>query len=65
MSGSASPSSQKEFDDEPVFRLLVSYFGGDHARAVGEVIPLLREGRTLKDACEVIITSNGFEKSFY
>jgi hypothetical protein len=65
MSGSANPSSHQEFDEEPVFRLLVSYFGGDRIRTIEEVVPLIEEGRTLKDACEVVIASGGFEVSFY
>jgi len=63
--GRAYPFSHEEIDEEPVFRLLVSYFSGDRARAVAEVAPLLKEGRTLKDACEVVIASGGFEISFY
>lgn len=65
MCATDSSSSHNDFDDEPVFRLLVSYFDGDRHRAVAEVAPLLEEGRSLKDACELVIASNGFEVSFY
>jgi len=55
----------QEYDDESVFRLLCSYLKGDRARAVAEVSAIIAEGKSLKDACEIIIASGGFEASFY
>jgi len=54
-----------DFESEPVFRLLCSYFGGDRARAVAEIVPLMEKGKSLNMACEIVIASNGFERSFY
>jgi len=56
---------EAEYEAEPVFRLLVSYLDGDRERALAEVRPLVEVGRTVKDACEVVIASRGFETSFY
>jgi hypothetical protein len=55
----------QEYDDKPVLKLLCSYLKGDRLRAVAEVSALMAEGRSLKDACEVVIASSGFEESFY
>ena len=54
----------KEFDDEPLFVLLCSYFNNDRERAAREVLPLIDEGHSLKDACDIVINSHGFERSF-
>jgi len=56
---------QGDFDCEPVFRLLKSYFNGDRALAIAEVSPIMEGGRSLKEACEIVIASHGFERSFY
>lgn len=53
------------FEVEPLFGLLVSYLGGDRARALAEVRELIAEGRSLREACEVVIASGGYEASFY
>jgi hypothetical protein len=57
--------AKEDYDAEPVFRLLVSYFDGDRERAISEVRALVETGRSVKDACEVVIASHGFENSFY
>jgi len=53
------------FEAEPVFVLLCSYLNGDRERAVSEVSLLMAKGESLKDACEIVIASRGFENSFY
>jgi len=56
---------QTDLESEPVFRLLCDYFGGDRDRAIAEVTPLVDHGKGLKEACEMVIASCGFENSFY
>ena len=56
---------QTDFEREPVFRLLCDYFDGDRDRAIAEVTSLMNGGKSLREACEMVIASNGFENSFY
>ncbi len=56
---------EENFEEEPVFGLLCSYLYGDRDRALTEVRLLMAKGESLKDACEIIIATQGFENSFY
>jgi hypothetical protein len=43
---------------------LHSYFGGDLQKVLDELLPLMESGRTFREAYELIVNINGFERSF-
>ena len=65
MKSKDASAGNEDYDKEPLFQLLVSYMDGDRAKAAAEVRPLVEAGSTVRDACEVVIASGGFEASFY
>ncbi|MGA2642693.1 MAG: hypothetical protein ABSG21_17525 [Spirochaetia bacterium] len=65
MSGYLEESERYEPDSTArLFLNLHSYFGGDLQKVLDELLPLMESGRTFREAYELIVNINGFERSF-
>jgi hypothetical protein len=65
MSGYLAESAKYKRDSTArLFLNLYSYFDEDLQKVLDELLPLMENRRTFKEAYELIVNTHGFERSF-